>query len=438
MALATLERLPCSDGDQRAARRTTRERPAVAASHSPGFPWLGLSVVAGAVFVSVTSELLPTGLLPQMAAGLMVSQSQIGLLVAVFATMVVVSAVALTGLTQRFPRKALILVVLVVFAAANFMVAAAEHFEVVVAARVLGGLAQGLFWAVVGAYPGHLLPKKQLARGVAIISAGGSAAFVLGVPLGTALGVAVGWRLAFTVLGVVVLVLTALVWRFLPGVDHRSHADAATAGESVVPSRDGRLWSLRDPSVRLIAVVFVTVFTLMAGHNTVYTYIVPFFTDVNGFPAEWVSGLLLVNGVAGVLGLILVATVWAKHPRAGLVSSIAVVAVAVAALGVLPREQLVVVTALVVWGAAMSAPPALLQTKLLDRVEPGFRDIGAAFMTTGFNLGIATGAALGSGVLELAGLAPLPFVAAAVIGLCLILVVAGELCAVGKSRTDYR
>lgn len=405
----------------------------MAASPSVSFPWVGLSVVAGAVFVSVTSELLPTGLLPQMAAGLEVSQSQIGLLVAVFATMVVVSAVALTGVTQRLPRKALIVVVLVVFAAANFMVAVATSFEVVVAARVLGGLAQGLFWAVVGAYPGHLLPKEQLARGVAITSAGGSAAFVLGVPLGTALGVVVGWRLAFAVLGVVVLVLTVLVWRYLPSVEHRSPADAATTDHRAEPPAGRRAWSLRNPSVALIGVVFVTVLTLMAGHNTVYTYIVPLFTEVNGFPAEWVSGLLLVHGVAGVLGLILVATVWARHPRAGLIASVSVVVVAVSALGAIPREQTMAIAALVLWGAAMSAPPALLQTKLLDRVEPRFRDIGAAIMTTGFNLGIATGAALGSGVLELAGLGPLPFVAAAVIAVCFLLVVLGELR--GRARS---
>lgn len=390
-----------------------------------GTPWIGLFTLAGAVFVSVTSELLPTGLLPQMAEGLGVSQSRIGLLVAIFATMVVVSAVALTGLTRRIPRKPLVLGVLIIFAAANFLIAVAPSYEVVVAARVLGGLAQGLFWSVVGAYPGHLLPKEKLARGIAITSAGGSAAFVLGVPAGTALGHAVGWQLAFATLGFVVIVLALVALRFLPAVDHRHDvADSITrvTDASGLPRDE---W-YRNSSVRMIALVFLAVFLLMAGHNIFYTYIVPFFTDVNGFAIEWVSGLLLVNGVAGVLGLALVATLWAKFARTGLVVSVAVTALAVLLIGLLPLEHVLVIACLAVWGIAMAAPPALLQTKMLQTVPPRVRDIAAAVMTTGFNLGIATGALLGSGVLESAGLGALPVVGAAVIGLCFVLVLLGD------------
>lgn len=389
-------------------------------------PWIGLFTLAGAVFVSVTSELLPTGLLPQMAQGLGVSQSRIGLLVAIFATMVVISAIALTGLTQRIPRKPLVLGVLVVFALANFLIAVAPNYEVVVVARVLGGLAQGLFWSVVGAYPGHLLPKEKLARGVAITSAGGSAAFVLGVPAGTALGHAVGWQLAFATLGFVVLALALVALRFLPAVAHRH--DAVTDGVDRVTdasSSPRRAWH-RNPTVLVIALVFFTVFTLMTGHNVFYTYIVPFFTEVNGFAPEWVSALLLVNGVAGVLGLVLVATLWSRLPRTGLVLSVAVTALAILAIGLLPLEHVLVIAALAVWGIAMGPPPALLQTRMLQTVPPRVRDLAAAIMTTGFNLGIATGAILGSGVLETAGLDALPLVGAAVIGLCFVLVLLSQ------------
>lgn len=391
-----------------------------------GTPWIGLFTLAGAVFVSVTSELLPTGLLPQMAEGLGVSQSRIGLLVAIFATMVVVSAVALTGLTARIPRKPLVLGVLVIFAIANFLIAVAPNYEVVVAARVLGGLAQGLFWSVVGAYPGHLLPKEKLARGVAITSAGASAAFVLGVPAGTALGHAVGWQLAFATLGFVVIALALVALRFLPAVEHRHDPVADGVAQATDASPSPRRGWHRNSSVLVIALVFMAVFTLMGGHNIFYTYIVPFFTEVNGFAMEWVSGLLLVNGVAGVLGLVLVGTLWAKFPRTGLIVSIAVTSLAVLTIGLLPLEHVLVIVSLAVWGIAMAAPPALLQTKMLQTVPPRVRDIAAAVMTTGFNLGIATGALLGSGVLESAGLGALPLVGAAVIGLCFVLVLFGE------------
>ncbi|HNP16027.1 MAG TPA: MFS transporter, partial [Terrimesophilobacter sp.] len=124
------------------------------------FPWIGLVTLAGAIFVTVTSEFLPTGLLPEMAEGLDVTQSQVGLLITVFAATVVVSAAALTNFTRRFPRKPLVLIVLVAFALTNFLGAIAPTYEFMVATRVLGGLAHGLFWAVVGPYPGHLVPQR--------------------------------------------------------------------------------------------------------------------------------------------------------------------------------------------------------------------------------------------------------------------------------------
>ncbi|MET0806383.1 MAG: MFS transporter, partial [Lacisediminihabitans sp.] len=156
------------------------------------FPWVGLLVLACAIFVSVTSEFLPTGLLPDIAAGLTVSASQVGFLVTVFAGTVVLSTTPLAALTRNFSRKSLVVVVLLIIAASGVLAAVAPTYAVLVVARVIGGLAHGLFWAVVGAYAAHLVPKHQIGRAVAITSGGGTAAFVLGVPLGTALGHALG------------------------------------------------------------------------------------------------------------------------------------------------------------------------------------------------------------------------------------------------------
>ncbi|MCU1580784.1 MAG: sugar transporter, partial [Microbacteriaceae bacterium] len=176
-------------------------------SVAPAFPWLALVILAGAVFVCVTSEFLPTGLLPQMADGLNASESQIGLLVTVFAGTVVLSAAPLTAITHRVGRKPLVLTSLLLFAVVNFVGAMAPNYAITMTARVIGGLAHGLFWAVVGAYAGHLVPRHQLARAVAVTGAGATLAFVLGVPIATALGQAFGWRLAFTAVGIAIVIL---------------------------------------------------------------------------------------------------------------------------------------------------------------------------------------------------------------------------------------
>ena len=384
-----------------------------APKNDSAFPWIGLLTLAGAIFVSVTSEFLPTGLLPEMAEGLGVSQSRIGLLVSVFAGTVVVSAAPLTGVTRRFPRKPLIVIVLIAFAVSNFLGAIAPSYEIVLASRVLGGLAHGLFWAVVGAYPGHLVRKGQLARAVAITSAGGSAAFVLGVPAGTALGHLLGWRLAFTIVGLVILLLVVLVIRFLPTVEHRH---PVPTGEIPVPLR-------KDPTALGVALVCTITLVMMIGHNLYYTYIVPFFTTVNGFPDGAVSLLLLVYGLAGAVGLLLVGLVGGRYPRLGLISSAGFIVVAVLVMGLFPREPVVVVITLVVWGAAFGGAPALLQTRVLQLASPQLRDVSAAFVTTSFNVGIGGGALIGSLMLDGWGLQTLPFADVVITAGAIVLIV---------------
>lgn len=386
------------------------------------FPWVGLITLAGAIFIAVTSEFLPTGLLPEMAEGLNVPQSSIGLLITVFAATVVATAAPLAALTRRFPRKTLVIIVLITFAASNFMSASALTYEFMVVSRILGGVSHGLFWAVVGAYPGHLVKAAHLARAVAITSAGGSAAFVLGVPAGTALGHALGWRAAFTVVGIVVLVLAAFVLFFLPAVNHRQ---TLATGEIHIPLRKDRTWG---------GVILVCVITtlLMIGHNIYYTYIVPFFTEVNGFPIESVSVLLLVYGGAGAVGLLLVGIYGGRFPRAGLLLSAVFIALSVATMALVPNVSVVVIIALVVWGAAFGGAPALLQTRVLQVASPQLRDVSAALVTTSFNIGIGGGALIGSLMLDGWGLGVLPFADVAVVMVMLALILVSDVYLRGR------
>ena len=380
---------------------------------APAFPWLALVILAGAIFVSVTSEFLPTGLLPQMADGLGVSESRVGLLVTVFAGTVVLSAAPLTSLTYRYGRKNLVVVVLIGFAITNFLGAIAPNYEIMLLSRVLGGLAHGLFWAVVGAYAGHLVPKGQLARAVAVTGAGATLAFILGVPIATVLGHILGWRLAFVTVGAAIVVLTLLVMRFLPRVNHRQ---PLKTGEIALPLR-------RDPSVFGIAVICAITTVLMIGQNLFYTYIVPFVTSAAGFAQESVALLLLAYGIAGAVGLFLAGVLGAKYPRASLVGAFVLVAVAVLLIGIFPLLGWLVVAALVLWGTAFGGTPALLQTRILHTASARLRDVSSAYFTTSFNIGIGSGAFIGGLLLDQYGLGVLPFVdvAVTIAGILLIL-----------------
>jgi len=383
-------------------------------SETKPFPWVGLLTLSALIFMMVTSEFLPTGLLPEIAQQLDVSESQVGLLITVFAGTVVLTAAPLSILTRRYSRKSLVIVVLVVFVLGNLLAAVAPNYPVLVIARVIGGLAHGMFWSVVGAYSAHLVPRHQLARAVSITGGGGTAAFVLGVPLGTALGHSLGWRLAFGILAAAVALLTLVTARLLPPV---SHGERLATGEIPLPMR-------KDSTVPGVIIVGVIVVLVALGHNLFYTYIAPFLIGPAGFDPGAVAGVLFLYGGAGAVGLVLAATLGDRFPRTAMVSAIVLVLVAVTTLAVFVQVQWVALVAIAVWGAAFGSLPSLLQARMLHTASLRVRDVAAAYFTTSFNLAIGMGALLGGLLLDRLGVGILPWIdiVITVAGLALVLI----------------
>ena len=390
------------------------------------FPWIGLIALSAAVFLSVTSEMLPTGLLPEMSNSLGVSQSEVGLLVSWFAFTVVITSTPLALLTRRMPRHGLILMVLVVFALSNVLTAIAPDYTFVVISRVIGGLAHGLFWGVVGAYSAHLVPKDQIARAVSITIAGGTLAFVFGVPLGTFLGHLLGWRLSFVVLAGLMLVGAVVIWKFLPKVDHYNARPAkpvtTATGTVTLPAK-----LPRDATIGAVALVCVITALTMIGHYTFYTYIAPFLSDTLGVGSDAVAPLLFAYGIAGAIGLFISGVVFSKRPQLGLVLGLAVTAVSVSVLALSTEVLTVAIIAFLVWGLAFGSFPPLLQTRLLHTASVRIRDTASAVYTTAFNIGIGLGAFVGAFLLDRVGLGAVPFVYVAIILLALALVLFSDI-----------
>ncbi len=344
-----------------------------------GFPLSRLAVIDGAIFASVTSEFLPTGLLPEVAADLGVSESRVGLLVTIFAGTVVATTAPLTVLTRNFSRKWLMVLLLAGFAATNILCAVAPNYEVLVVARVLGGLCHGLFWAVTGPYASHLVERRQLARALAVTNSGGTVAFVLGVPLGSALGHALGWRLAFAAMGGLVLVFVVLVVLFLPPVQHLVRP---ITGEIEIPAR-------RDPSLPAVMLIGVTVLIAVTGQNAFYTYIAPWLIGAGGVGEDAVAPLLFAYGAAGVVGLVLAGLFGDRHPVSAQLVIFAGVAVTASILGAAAGTTPVVIVGLVLWGGLLQrgasaharpddaqgvrAHPGCRLGRADDGVQPGHR-----------------------------------------------------------------
>lgn len=377
----------------------------------PRFPLAGIISLALAVFISVSAEFLPSGLLPEISAVMGRSTSTAGLLVSVFAGTVVVSTVPLAALTRGLPRKTVLVLALSTLTIATAAAALAPTFELLLASRVLAGMAHGLFWSVVATYATRLVPLRQLGTATAITSSGGTAALVIGAPLATAVGVSFGWRIAFATVMVSFVALLVIVLLVLPRGEHPS-------AESRRPS--ATLHS--RGSIRPMLLVSVVILMLMVGQYTFYTYFATWMVGVADLSRAFTPGLLFVFGGFGVAGLAFAGYAADRYlNRALLISGTLVVgALLVLIFSHTSSPMLVASTAL--WGAAFGSVPPLLQTSILKSAPLERRDLAGAMQTTAFNLGIGVGAFLGGRVIIWAGLAALPWVDIGV-------TIAGLLCA---------
>lgn len=383
---------------------------------APPFPWVGLVTLSLLVFTSVTSEFLPTGLLPDMARDLGVSESQVGLLVSVFAGTVVLTAAPLATVTRRFSRKYLLIGVLGIFTVANVVAAIAPTYEVLLVARIIGGLAHGLFWSVVGAYSGHLVPKQQLGRAVAIVSGGGTAAFVLGVPVGTALGHVFGWRIAFVIIAVVIVVLCLVTLKFLPPV---RHIEPLATGEIALPLH-------KDKSIPGVVILCILIVMIISGHNIFYTYIAPFLIGPVGLNEGAVAGVLFLYGGAGAIGVVIAGLLVDRYPRGALAASLAGIIVTVFVIGLVPNNPWVAIPAIIAWSIAFGGVPSMVQTRMLHTASARMRDVASAYQTTSFNIGIGGGALIGGIILDQWSITALPFVDIAITAAGLVLLFVGD------------
>ncbi|UYN83396.1 MAG: MFS transporter [Microcella sp.] len=377
-------------------------------------PWSSLLLLSAAIFVAVTSEFLPIGLLPQMANELGVTEAQIGMLVTVFAGTVVVATAPLVHVTRALPRKSLLLVLLAVFALANLLAAIAPGYAVLLVSRVLGGAAHGVFWAVVSPYAARLVAPERLASAVAIATSGATLASIAGVPLGTLLGVAVGWRSSFAVIAVVVVVIALAVAIVLPPVERRSAPDPAAPVVRARAFRDATFWP--------VIVLCVTVALVTLGHATFYTYIAPWVIGVAGFAPASVAGVLLLFGAAGAVGVAAAGVLGDRFPRGLLPVLLVGVIVSVTAVSAFAAVPPAVIVFLVLWSAFLGGVPIIFQARLLRTASESLRDIGSAWLTVAFNVGIGGGALAGGLVLETWSLAALPLVTTACLVVALVMV----------------
>lgn len=356
--------------------------------HRDRLPIASLLALATAAFITILTEALPAGLLPQMAQGLAVSEAWVGQTVTIYAMGSLAAAIPLTAATQGVRRRPLLLAAIVGFAVANAITAFSGSYVLTMAARFLAGVSAGLLWALLAGYAARMVPEHQKGRAIAIAMVGTPLALSLGVPAGTFLGNVIGWRMCFGMMSGLALIL--MLWVRIQVPDF--------AGQSAGKRLSlGRVFTMAG-----VRPVLCAVLAFVLAHNILYTYIASFLAAV-GMVAQ--TGLvLLVFGVTSLLGIWIVGVLIDRYLRALTLACSALFCLSVLALGVAGDVLAVVYAAVAVWGLAFGGAATLFQTALVRTAEGG-TDVAQSMLVTAWNMAIAGGGIIGGVLLERLGVA---------------------------------
>lgn len=361
----------------------------------------GLYALTAGAFGIGTTEFVIMGLLMQVAADLQVSIAAAGLLISGYALGVFVGAPVLTAATQRMPRKAVLVALMVVFTLGNLACALAPNYELLMAARVVTSLAHGTFFGVGAVVATGLVSEDRKASAISIMFTGLTVATLLGVPAGAWLGLEYGWRATFLAVTAIGVFATIIIATLVPA-DHSAPAPLSFRDE---------LRAVGRPQVLLGLSMTVLGF---GGMFTVYTYIQPLLTQVTGFADAAVSPILLVFGVGMILGNLLGGRFADRRLATALLGTLAALALVMGVMSFALHSRWAMILFTGLLGAAAFATVSPLQLWVLQKAREA-QSLASSLNIGAFNLGNALGAWLGGVVISQGpGLSALPWVAALV------------------------
>ncbi|WPD77475.1 MFS transporter [Dickeya fangzhongdai] len=376
---------------------------------------LALLALTISAFAIGTTEFVIVGLVPTIADQLAISLPSAGLLVSIYALGVAVGAPVLTALTGALPRKPLLVGLMALFTAGNLLAWLAPNYATLVAARLLTGLAHGVFFSIGSTIATSLVPKEKAASAIAIMFGGLTVALVTGVPLGTFIGQHAGWRetfLAVSALGVISLLSSLmLVPNTIPG-----RAIASLKAQL-------QLQVLTHP--RLLMIYAITALGY-GGVFTAFTFLAPMMQDLAGFSPAAVSWILLGYGVSVAIG-----NLWGGKlaDRHGAVPALTFIFAALALLLLVFQftasiQYAALATVLAMGVFAFGNVPGL-QVYVVQKAEqyaPHAVDVASGLNIAAFNVGIALGSVIGGQTVARGGLAQTPWIGAVIVAAALLLI----------------
>jgi len=332
------------------------------------FPWFIMILMSSVTFVGILSELMPSGILPQMMADLNINEVQGGNLVGYYAIASAIFAIPLISMTMQFNRKFLLLILLGGFAVSNIIAGFLDNYTVIIFLRIIGGICAGVMWPMIAAYGMRLVNEENHGKAIAVIMAGNTLGISIGMPIMTVIGNDYGWRTEFIVLGVFIIVI-------------------ALIGVFALPSTPG------EKLTKIPEVLVVLLLTLLgvSAHYGVYVFITSLVDEIQLVGGT--EGALLLFGAGSLISVLLAIKYTDKYLRLLTVTMFGLLIVSMIIFLMFGGITGVAHFAFFLWGLSFGPLVTLLQAAVSKQVET-VKDVATSIQSSTFNLSIMIAASI--------------------------------------------
>lgn len=343
--------------------------------------WLPLIGMTVAAFMFNTSEFMPIGLLMDIAADFAMTEAQAGMLITIYAYVVMLMSLPLMILASRYPLRKLLLATISLFAVSHVASAFAGGFWTLMLSRVGVAFAHSIFWSVASPIAVRLVRGPFKALAMSMIVTGTAIAIIVGLPLGRIIGLYIGWRMAFMCIAVIAFAVLVYMFFVFPKLEE---------GEPFTLAQLPVL--LRNP---VLIGLYVMSFLLPTGYYTAYSYIEPFLKLVAGMDEAWITVTLVIFGAAGLLGSMAFSKWYDKYRYSFFRTTVLGVAVVLLLLYPLSFNHYVLLALCAIWGIFVTAFNVVGQAELLRTTSVSTSAVAMSIYSGIFNLGIGSGSYLG-------------------------------------------
>lgn len=364
------------------------------------FAWLPVLCVTFGAFIFNTSEFIPIGLLGAIGNDFSMSDSEVGVMLTIYAWVVALASLPLMLYFAQSNLKSLMLGVIAVFVLSHFISALAQNFIMLVASRIGVALSHALFWSIASVMAVRAAPKGKQSSALGFVITGSSLAMIVGLPLGRMIGLYVDWRVSFLCIGLVALCVGIAFWRVFPTMPNTQNISLKT-----LPTL---LHNKAFMKICFLTLVFVS------GHFSAYTYIEPFLENVAGFRANSVTFILCLFGLMGVVGSVLFARFYERFHLAFVRLSLFGLGFSMLLLYVVSESSVATTLLCAVWGLCFMLFGVIFQSQVIAAV-PNATAVAMSIFSGIFNVGIGSGALIGGLAYTHFGIESIGFVAS---GIC--------------------